>query len=101
MTQPAFNPNLKEWQRHEPSPQPGAGRIEEPGHWENIVWQTRSREPNAYEVRLIEALEQVFAAGAEALGEVVNGLNDLGAYDHGGRAWSEASFREAMAQLGY
>jgi hypothetical protein len=101
MTQQAFNPYLKAWQRHALTSKPGAGAIEAVGQWENIIWQTRPREPNEYEQRLVEALEQVFGRGALELGDVVAQLNALGMHDHSGHAWTEASFRAAMASLGY
>jgi hypothetical protein len=101
MTQQAFNPRLKTWQRHVLTSVPGAGSIEAVGQWENIVWQTRTREPNEYEDRLVEALEQAFGYGALELGEVVAQLNAFGVHDHRGQPWTEASFCAAMASLGY
>jgi hypothetical protein len=100
-THPAYNPQLKAWQRHQPSGEPGAGRIEQPGAWQNIVWQTRSREPNVFEQQLIQALEQVFASGAQELDDVVAQLNHIGMNDENGQPWTPASFERAMAVLGY
>jgi hypothetical protein len=76
------------------------GRIEKPEEANNIVWQTRTREPTDYENRLGDALEQVFAGGASALGEVVEGLNKLKLPDPEGRAWTETSFQAQMKRLG-
>jgi hypothetical protein len=76
------------------------GRIEKPEDRNNIVWQTRTREPTDYENRLGDALEQVFAGGATALGEVVEGLNQLGFPGPDGRAWTETSFQAEMKRLG-
>lgn len=80
--------------------QPVRGRIERPEEAQNVVWQTRAREPTDYENRLGDALEQVFAGGAGALAEVVEGLNQLELPDPGGRAWTEASFEAEMKRLG-
>lgn len=98
---PACNPHLKSWQRHQLTGEPGAGHIERPGSWRNIVWQTRSREPNAFEQRLIQALEQVFTQGAQELSEVVAELNRIGMNDEKGQPWTQESFQRAMAVLGY
>ena len=75
----------------------GRGAVEQP---QNIEWQTRAAPPSAFENRLGDALEQVFAAGADTLPEVVERLNELRAFDAAGARWTEASFREAMARLG-
>jgi hypothetical protein len=80
--------------------QPARGRIEKPEEAQNIVWQTRTREPTDYENRLGDALEQVFAGGAGGLAEVVEGLNKLEFADPDGRAWTEASFQAEMKRLG-
>ncbi|GGA12041.1 recombinase-like helix-turn-helix domain-containing protein [Dyella caseinilytica] len=101
MTQQAFNTYLKTWQRQTPVSTPGAGSIEAVGQWENMVWQTRAREPSEYEQQLVEALEQVFGQGALELSDVVARLNALGMHDHSGHAWTESSFCSAMASLGY
>jgi hypothetical protein len=79
---------------------PARGRIEKPEEAQHIVWQTRARAPTEYENRLGDALEQVFAGGAGALAEVVEGLNKLEFPDPDGRAWTEASFQEEMKRLG-
>jgi hypothetical protein len=76
------------------------GRIEKPDEADNVVWQTRTREPTDYENRLGDALEQVFAGGADTLAEVVAGLNKLEFPDSAGRAWTEASFQDEMKRLG-
>jgi hypothetical protein len=76
------------------------GRIEKPEEANNIVWQTRTREPTDYENRLGDALEQVFAGGATDLGEVVEGLNKLKFPDPHGRAWTETSLQAEMKRLG-
>lgn len=98
---PAFNSRLKAWLEPRPTGEPGAGRIEEPGRFGNLVWQTRPRETNEYERSLVAALERVFGEGAVELPDVVAGLNALGLRDHAGHAWTEDSFRQALAALGY
>ena len=96
-----FNPHLKQWQKPVPTNDPGAGSIEQPGQFRNIVWQTRSRAPTEHEQRLVQALEQAFANGADDVASVVSQLNAIGVYDHGGRAWTEVSFHKSIATLGY
>jgi hypothetical protein len=75
----------------------GRGALETPL---NIEWQTRAAPPTEFENRLGDALEEVFAAGAEALAEVVARLNAMHVFDAHGRAWTEASFEETMRRLG-
>ena len=99
--QPDFNPHLKQWQKPVPTNDPGAGTIEQPGQFRNLVWQTRTRAPTEYELRLVQALEQAFANGASDVTSVVNQLNDIGVYDHSGRTWTEVSFHKSIAALGY
>lgn len=100
-TSSEFNPRLRAWEAHVPEVAPGAGSIERPDAFENIVHQTRSREPDEYELCLALALENAFATGAEELGDVLRKLNDAGVRDQSGLAWTEASFRESMNHLGY
>ena len=75
----------------------GRGALESPL---NIEWQTRAAPPTEFENRLGDALEEVFAAGAGALAEVVARLNAMRVFDENGRAWTEASFQETMRRLG-
>lgn len=100
-TQQDFNPQLKQWQKPLPTSDPGAGSIEQPGQYHNIVWQTRTRAPNEHELRLVQALEQAFSSGANEVTDLVEQLNDIGVYDHSGKAWTEVSFHKAIATLGY
>lgn len=72
-------------------------RVREP---ENRVWQTRIGAQTGFERRLADALERAFADGADALGPLVARLNADGVRDERGRAWTEDSFRAAMARLG-
>lgn len=97
----AFNPKLTLWARHQPSAELGAGQIEMPGTFQNFAWQTRSREPSEYELALIEAIEFAFEQGDVELAEVVARLNTIGMRDHAGASWTEASFVNEMAALGY
>ena len=78
----------------------GKGQIEIPGQAPNIVWQHRAAEPTAYENALGDALERVFADGAETLDEVVAALNALNQHDADGRPWTTASFEATLARLG-
>jgi hypothetical protein len=72
-------------------------RVERPGEIENVVWQTRTGEPTEYENRLGDALEQVFAAGAEDLAAVIRGLNDLRCLGPHGSPWTEETFKAWMS----
>jgi hypothetical protein len=72
-------------------------RIEKADEVENVVWQTRTAEPSEYENRLGDALERVFAAGAEDLAAVIRGLNDLHCLAPDGRPWSEEAFKAWMS----
>lgn len=99
-TSPQYNPQLKDWAKVIPSSEPGQGRIETPGGFDNRVWQNRERVPEAFELALIEGLEAVFTGGAQSLAEVVSGLNNAGNNDRQGAPWTEASFQQEMAILG-
>lgn len=96
-----FNPELKTWARIIPSSEPGQGRIEQPGGFDNRVWQTRERAPEPFETELLATLEAVFAAGASELAEVIEGLNARHSQDRQGQPWSESTFLQEMAVLGH
>lgn len=87
------NPALPESSRFTPPAEGGNGTIHQPGEYQNLTWQTRSREPERWERDLIAALEELFEQGAETLPELVNGLNRLGIQDRQGGPWSEAGFQ--------
>ena len=80
--------------------QPSRGRVEKPEDAANTAWQTRLAPPTDYENVLADALEQVFAAGAETLAEVVEKLNALGSRGPDGAAWTAESFEKEMQRLG-
>ena len=65
----------------------------------NIVWQTRTRAPTAYDLTLIQALETVMADGTHDLPGIVRGLNALGCRTEDGASWSETNFAAAMKRL--
>ncbi|MAY71419.1 MAG: hypothetical protein CME82_08180 [Halomonas sp.] len=100
MTQQDYNPHLKNWQSIIPSSEPGQGSIEAPGGFANPVWQTRSSVPGGFELSLIEALEDIFAAGSTELDELVKGLNERQHHDRHGEPWTQESFLQEMAVLG-
>ena len=93
-----YNPYLREGEPR-PDQRVGNGVIDVPGRVENIVWQTRTRPPTEYENRLGDALEQVFEAGAIALGDVVAKLNDLGVRTEDGRRWTAEVFTQEIERL--
>jgi hypothetical protein len=83
-----FNPYLKPWLAPQPNNVAGKGVIEQPGHIENFIWQTRKAEPTQYENDFGDALEQVFEAGASELDDVVAGLNRIGFRSPEGAPWT-------------
>ena len=95
-----FNPYLKPWQAAQPNNVAGKGQIEVPGQVPNIVWQNRAAVPNDYENALGDALERVFAGGAETALQVVAGLNAEVFRTAAGGAWTVAAFEAEMARLG-
>lgn len=101
MSLPKYNPRLKQWERIIPATEPGQGRIEAPGGFDNLVWQNRGHEPEAFELALVEALESVLAGGATELDQVVAGLNALEVKDRQGQAWTDNGFLQELAVLGH
>lgn len=95
------NPQLKNWTRIIPSSEAGQGHIEHPGGFDNRVWQNRQRAPEPFELDLLATLQDVFETGAEALDDVIDGLNARDCRDRQGHPWTEASFLKEMAVLGY
>ncbi|ALM52043.1 recombinase-like helix-turn-helix domain-containing protein [Halomonas huangheensis] len=95
-----YNPQLKDWQRIIPSSEPGQGYIEAPGGFANPVWQTRSSVPGAFEMSLIDALQEVFSDGVTELDSLVEGLNAREHHDRHGQVWTQESFLQEMAVLG-
>lgn len=96
-----FNPALPESRQFTPPAEGGNGAIHKPGHYENLIWQTRSRVPENWELKLIAALEELFEQGTETLPELVNGLNAGKMHDQQGEPWSEASFAAFLQVNGY
>jgi hypothetical protein len=66
----------------------------------NIVWQNRAAVPSDYENALGDALEKVFAGGADTLEQVVAGLNALAFRTAAGEPWTAQTFTAEMARLG-
>ena len=96
-----FNPALPESRQFTPPAEGGNGNIHKPGDYHNLIWQTRSRVPENWELQLIATLETLFEQGAESLSQLVNGLNALKMYDQQGEPWSEASFQAFLQVNGY
>lgn len=96
-----FNPALPESRQFTPPAEGGSGNIHKPGDYHNLIWQTRSRVPENWELQLIATLETLFEQGAESLSELVNGLNALKMHDQQGEPWSEASFQAFLQVNGY
>ena len=96
-----FNPALPESRQLTPPAEGGNGAIHKPGDYPNLIWQTRSRVPEEWEITLIATLEELFEQGAETLPELVNGLNAVRMHDRQGEPWSDASFQAFLQVNGY
>ncbi|WP_300001388.1 recombinase-like helix-turn-helix domain-containing protein [uncultured Cedecea sp.] len=96
-----INPYLPANNQIIPAREGGKGNIQAPGSAPNIVWQTRSRVPDEYEVLLISALENLFASGMETLNDLIEALNQQNLFDRQGNAWTAESFREFLLVNGY
>ncbi|WP_434638808.1 recombinase-like helix-turn-helix domain-containing protein [Klebsiella sp. I138] len=96
-----FNPALPESRQFTPPAEGGNGNIHKPGDYPNLIWQTRSRVPETWELELIATLETLFEQGAESLTQLVDGLNALKMHDRQGDAWSEQSFQVFLQVNGY
>lgn len=101
MAEQQYNDQLNQWANIIPSSEAGQGHIERPGGFDNRVWQTRSRAPEAFELALLDALEAVFEGGATELADIADGLNARQCFDRDGLAWSQDSFLREMAVLGH
>ncbi|AFJ45708.1 recombinase-like helix-turn-helix domain-containing protein [Shimwellia blattae] len=95
------NPHLPQSHPFQPPKEGGNGSIHKPGQFQNIIWQTRSRVPDAFELGLIDALEQLFEQGISALPELIQALNGQKQWDPQGQPWSEQSFRAFLQVNGY
>lgn len=100
-TERNFNPALPESRNIIAPKEGGNGVIHKPGHTQNIIWQTRSRAPESYELQLIDALESLFENGAETLSELVHGLNARKLYDQRGAPWQDQTFETFLRVNGY
>ncbi len=54
----------------------------------------------AYRDALADGLERVLSAGADTLGEIVKGLNELSVTRVSGAAWTEESLAAELDRLG-
>lgn len=94
------NPHLQPWKIPTPNNVAGKGKIEDPAHMTNIVWQTRAAPPTAYENSLGDAFEAIFEQGAETPEQVVDALNRMGMRTSEGLEWTLSRFEAEMARLG-
>lgn len=94
------NPFLKPWNGPEPDQVAGKGKIEKPDEVENLVHQTRPAAPTDFENQLGDALQEIFGADIDELGEIVGKLNDMGVQAPQGDAWTEENFQAEMKRLG-
>lgn len=98
---PEFNPALPESRRIIAPKEGGNGVIHKPGQTLNLIWQSRSRAPQPWELALIDALEALFENGAQTLPELVNGLNAGKFYNQRGQPWQEQTFAAFLDVNGY
>lgn len=96
-----FNPYLPGTQQIIPTKEGGNGQIHQPGQYQNIIWQTRTRVPDKFETALIAALEEIFEQGVDELAVIIKQLNVKRLFDRNGAAWSEDSFRHFINIQGY
>jgi len=96
-----YNPKLATWLKNEPSTEAGINNIQVPGKTEQIIWQTRHREPSRYEQALVEHLEAAFATGTVELEPLVEVLNARGSRTESGELWTGENFEAEMVRLGY
>ncbi len=60
-----FNPALPESRQFTPPAEGGNGNIHKPGDYHNLIWQTRSRVAESWELELIATLETLSSRGGE------------------------------------
>lgn len=85
----AYNVKLKSWDRQQPDERAGHGGFERYDVIENVLWQSRSRVPTAYEDALAAGLEAAFKAGGADLASLADSLNKLGILRNDGEPWTE------------
>ena len=94
------NPYLNPGDRSQVDVQTGRGYIETPGDtFFNMVWQTRSVEPDEYQVQLCNVLGSIFEQGKYDLRQVVKALQRSNVKMPDGRQWSEETFIAEMRRL--
>lgn len=96
-----FNEKRAMWLNNTPSKDAGINNIQIPGDVEHLVWQTRSREPNQYELDLVQHLLQAFTNDVTELRALVETLNQQGFRTVAGEPWNVESFSLEMQRLGY
>ena len=97
----AFNEKLANWIHATPATEAGINNIQVPGQAELLVWQTRYKEPTAYEQALVQHLIQAFSSGVTELPALVESLNQQGFRRESGEVWTSETFSEEMQRLGY
>ncbi len=66
----------------------------------DIVWQTRSSEPTAYENALGDALERILGDGVHDLAGICGRLNEVGVKAPDGSVWTESMFEAEIKRFG-
>ncbi|WP_075182286.1 recombinase-like helix-turn-helix domain-containing protein [Pantoea sp. 1.19] len=96
-----LNPCLPESWQFQPPREGGNGSIHQPGQYPNIIWQSRSRLPTAWETSLIASLEILFEQGIDELPTLVEALNQQRSFDSRGLPWTTASFQAFLQVNGH
>lgn len=99
--QSEFNTQLTESWQFIPPKEGGNGVIHRPGEYQNIIWQTRRREPGSFDMALITALEALFDHDMITLEQLIPALNQQRIFDRSGMPWTQESFREFLLVNGY
>ena len=94
------NPYLSPDDMSQVDVQTGRGYIETPGDtFYNMVWQTRSVEPDEYQIQLCNALESIFDQGKYDLQQIVKALQQSTVKLPDGKQWTEETFIAEMHRL--
>ena len=83
---------IKIVESHQPEPSEAHDRYLQPK-------QIQRRPPTSYESLLGDAVERAFGAGIHDLTGLVRSLNSQGMTTPAGESWTEANYRQIMAEL--
>lgn len=93
------NPFLNKQALQDEKPATDRGRIEYPADMVNIPWQTRPAPPTDYELRLTDALSEIFDKDIDTIPGIVAALNERGLSMPDGKPWTDETFESEMKRL--